>query len=109
MAAHEIGMMNLIGGLVVIGLSIPLLLRKIPKNHYYGIRLPKAFKSNENWYAINTYGSKWMIACGLILAVIGALTLGVDIQDRQLLRVVQYAPSLILLAIVPIVVYGRKF
>jgi len=108
MAAHEIGMVNLIIGLVLIGVSIPLVLKKIPRNYYYGIRLPKAFKSKENWYAINAYGGKWMIGCGAILAVIGALTLGIDIQHRQLLRVLEYAPFLILLAIVPIVVYSRK-
>jgi len=108
MAASHIGMMNLIIGLAVIGVSIPLVLKKIPRNYYYGIRLRKAFKSDQNWYAINAYGSKWMIGCGAILAVIGALTLGIDIQHRQLLRVVQYAPFLILLPIVPVVVYSRK-
>ena len=108
MAASDIGMMDLIIGLVLVGLSIPLLLRKIPKNYYYGFRLRKAFKSKENWYAINAYGSKWMIGCGAILAVIGALTLGIDIQNQELLTAFEYAPFLIFAAIIPIVVYSRK-
>ncbi|MBN2208286.1 MAG: SdpI family protein [Candidatus Coatesbacteria bacterium] len=109
MTASHIGTINLILGLLVIGLSIPLLLRKIPRNWSYGIKLvPKAHKSDENWYEINAYGSKWLIGCGAILAVIGALTLSIDIQDRQLLRVFEHAWVLIVLALIPIIVYSRK-
>ncbi|MBN2208288.1 MAG: SdpI family protein [Candidatus Coatesbacteria bacterium] len=107
MTASHIGMMNLIVGLVLIGISIPLVLRKIPMNWWYGIRTREAFESDDNWYAINAHGSKWMIACGIILAAIGALALSVDIQDQELLTMFEYAPFLILLTLIPIVIYSK--
>ena len=108
MHATEMGIVNLIIGLLVIGISIPLVLRKIPMNHWYGVRLPKAFQSDENWYAINAYGGKWMIGCGVILVVSGALALGIGIQHRELLRAFEYAPCLILLILVPILIYSWR-
>jgi len=56
---------NIIFGLLIIGMSIvftvlalPLWLRKVPMNQWYGMRIPKAFESNEKWYHINEYGGK---------------------------------------------------
>jgi len=39
--------------LVIIGLSWPLVKRKIKRNQIYGIRIPEAFKSEERWLEIN--------------------------------------------------------
>lgn len=108
MSVSGIGRMNLIVGLVSIGISIPLVLRKIPMNNWYGVRVPKAFTSDENWYEINAYGGKWMIAAGAALAAIGALTLNIDIQQEWLLEALSFAPLLIVLAIIPIVIYSRR-
>ena len=51
--------------LLIAGLCIPLIRRKIPMNRFYGFRLPQSFVSNEAWYAINEYGGKvlllWML------------------------------------------------
>jgi len=108
MIASKIGMKNLVIGLVVIGVSIPLVLKWVPKNRWYGVRLKKSLKSDENWYAINAYGGKWMIAAGAVLAAIGALTLDIDIQQEWLLKALSFAPLLIVLAIIPIVIYSRR-
>jgi len=108
MIASKIGMKNLVIGLVVIGVSIPLVLKWVPKNRWYGVRLKKSLKSDENWYAINSYGGKWMIAVGAVLAAIGALTLDIDIQQEWLLKALSFAPLLIVLAIIPIVIYSRR-
>lgn len=58
-------------GLLTAAVAIPLVLRKIPMNRYYGIRITKAFKSNRNWYDINAYGGKLLLAYGLLLTVFG--------------------------------------
>lgn len=58
-------------GLVTIAISIPLVLRKVPMNRLYGIRVPKAFKSDANWYDINAYGGKLFLAFGLFLVIFG--------------------------------------
>jgi len=108
MIASKIGMKNLVIGLVVIGVSIPLVLKWVPKNRWYGVRLKKSLKSDENWYAINAYGGKWMITVGAVLAAIGALTLDIDIQQEWLLKALSFAPLLIVLAIIPIVIYSRR-
>jgi hypothetical protein len=48
-------------GMLSIGLAIPLIRGKIPTNDTYGIRIPKSFTSEENWYRINVFGAKIMI------------------------------------------------
>ncbi len=39
--------------LSVIALAIPLMLEKIPRNHFYGIRTRRTLSSNEIWYYAN--------------------------------------------------------
>lgn len=58
-------------GLLTVLISVPLVLRKVPMNHWYGVRLPKAFASERNWYAINAYGGRWLIVYGIWLMVFG--------------------------------------
>jgi hypothetical protein len=56
---------------VTTALAIPLVLRVVPMNGIYGIRVPKAFKSEGNWYDINAYGGKLLLVYGLLLTVFG--------------------------------------
>jgi SdpI/YfhL protein family len=58
-------------GLLTTAFSIPLVLRKVPMNRMYGIRVPKAFKSEDNWYDINEHGGKLFLAFGLLLTIFG--------------------------------------
>jgi uncharacterized membrane protein len=57
-----ISSLSIIIGMLIIGLAIPLIRGKIPMNDTYGLRIPKSFTSEENWYKLNTFGSKIMIA-----------------------------------------------
>ncbi len=41
---------------IIIGISIPLVLCKIPMNHIYGVRFSKSYESEDNWYEINITG-----------------------------------------------------
>ena len=52
-------------GAVTVVLAIPLLLRRIPPNPIYGLRLPATFKDEQVWYDANA-------ACGRDLALFGA-------------------------------------
>lgn len=54
-------------GLLLTTLAVPLILRKVPMNHVYGVRLPKSFVSDDNWYEINAYGGKLLLALGIFL------------------------------------------
>ena len=60
------------GGLLAV-LSLPLVFRMVPMNRVYGIRSPKAFVSDSNWYAINAYGGRVLMAYGVALFAFGLL------------------------------------
>lgn len=79
-------------GLLLAGLSIPMIQRRIKPNPYYGFRVPKAYTSDAVWYEINAYSGKRLLLAGvvitgsaLILSVIPGLT--VDLYAILLLLV----------------------
>lgn len=78
----DLGILNLVfaasfifSGLLVIAVSIPLYLGKIPRNRYYGVRIRKAFVSESNWYAINRHGSVLLMLFGGAVAATGVASL----------------------------------
>lgn len=58
-------------GLLLTAASLPLALRLVPRNRLYGIRVAKAFESDENWYAINAYGGWWLLGYGVSVIAFG--------------------------------------
>jgi hypothetical protein len=58
MGITAIGSVFTIIGLLILVISIPLIYGKIPMNRFYGIRIPSAFKSDQDWYQINGYGGR---------------------------------------------------
>ena len=61
-------------GLLTVLVCIPLVLRMVPMNHAYGVRVRRAFVSEHNWYEINAYGGKLLIGFGLFLVAFGYFT-----------------------------------
>ena len=59
------------GGLLMFFISLPLIYRKIPMNHLYGIRIPASYKSEQSWYDINAYGGRKLAACSWIITGAG--------------------------------------
>ncbi len=57
-------------GLVGIGLSIPMLLNKIPRNQVYGLRTRLTLSSDEIWYPANRFAAKLLIAWGIVNVLI---------------------------------------
>jgi SdpI/YfhL protein family len=55
--------------------SLPLLLGRVGPNRFYGVRIRKAFSSDENWYRINAFGAR----CFLRFAT-AALGLGIVLK-----------------------------
>jgi predicted Ser/Thr protein kinase len=70
-AAHFI-IPTVIGGVgcLLFAISLPLWLRLVPMNSFYGVRLPSTFSSNERWYAVNAVFGKHLFIWSL--TVIGA-------------------------------------
>jgi uncharacterized membrane protein len=56
-------------GLLEIGLSIPLIMEKVPPNYLYGFRTKKTLSNKEIWYKANKYAGKDLLVIGLILSV----------------------------------------
>lgn len=52
--------------LVVLSLSIPLLLRSVPPNRWYGFRVRRTLADTDTWYAVNAYTARWMIVLALM-------------------------------------------
>jgi hypothetical protein len=69
------GLTNIGCAIVFIAVSIPLVRRKIPMNHWYGIRIAKSFRSDADWYAINEYGGRQMIYWSIPLIPLGLVYL----------------------------------
>ena len=64
-----------VGALTIVA-SIPLILRKVKMNPYYGVRIPEAFTSEERWYEINRHGGRLLLAWGILIvatAIVGSL------------------------------------
>ncbi len=56
-------------GLLLAGLSIPMILGKIPPNGLYGFRVKKTMENPDIWYKVNTYSGKWLLGVGLVIAL----------------------------------------
>jgi uncharacterized membrane protein len=61
----------ILGGLLLVLLSIPLILRKVPPNPIYGFRIRWTLEDPELWYSVNAYTGKWLVFVGLC-AILGA-------------------------------------
>ena len=52
-------------GLLMAGLSIPLILGKIGPNPWYGFRVERTLSDPAVWYAVNAYSAKRLLAVGI--------------------------------------------
>ena len=104
--------MQLPGPLVSIGaisvvVSVPLILRWIPMNRWYGIRTRKAFASEENWYEINAYGGKAFFLFGVFLLAVAWL--GRDLMPGPRDPLMALVVLLPLAALVPVMLAIRAY
>ncbi len=49
--------------------ALPLVYRKIPMNGFYGVRIAKAFESDEAWYRINEAGGKMLLRWSVVFLI----------------------------------------
>jgi hypothetical protein len=50
-------------------LAVPMRMRKIPPNGWYGSRVKKTMENHDIWYPVNAYSGKWLLAVGLVQAM----------------------------------------
>jgi hypothetical protein len=64
----------ILGGSVLIVLSVPLIFRRIPPNSVYGFRIRWIMEDPELWYSVNAHTGKWVAFVG-VCAILGAVGL----------------------------------
>jgi uncharacterized membrane protein len=108
-ASISLGLTNIFAALLIIGISIPLVMRKIPMNHFYGVRFKKSYESDENWYKINHYGGKQLIAWSIPLLIIGAVTFFLPLNGSGILStLIGCAPLIVLVPAYLSYKYAKK-
>jgi hypothetical protein len=58
---------NLLFALLQFCIGLPLLLRKVPRNSFYGFRTRAALESDERWYDINAYHGRQLVNWSVIM------------------------------------------
>ncbi len=100
-------MMTLWGiALLIFLICLPLYLRKIRKNYFYGFRIPKAFESDGNWYKINRFGAGAMMWWAIAVAVWGILAYFIPPRDAQLFTTIGLVSAFIPILIT--IIYARQ-
>jgi hypothetical protein len=90
-------------GLILVGLSIPLIMGKIGPNPWYGFRVKRTLSDPAVWYAVNAYSAKWLLAVGIVNVVAAVVLYFVPEID-----VAVYASSCGVIAVAGLAV-GRSF
>lgn len=78
----------LASGALLCFIALPLIAGKIPRNPWYGMRVPKTLASDEVWYLANRFAGKALFRCGRLIAagsliLLGALLLGAPLTVDQ--------------------------
>src|SRR5579885_888811 len=80
--AVTIGCSWVLCGLLMIGLSIPLVQGRIGPNRFYGVRFPESFHSESAWYAINRYGGRRLMIWAVPLLIVGIASFFLHVQGH---------------------------
>ena len=54
-------------GLMFVGLSIPLILERVPPNRYYGFRTAKTLSNPTTWYEVNRVSGTDLLVAGALI------------------------------------------
>jgi hypothetical protein len=102
---YGLAIMDVLVGLLLLGLCMPLVQRKIGRNALYGFRTPRTLASDEAWYAVNygaakagVYMSIGMVIFGIVLALLPS-TMSDNMQDGVLCAALA-APLVLVLGLV---------
>lgn len=65
---NPVVVVHFLAALVTIVAAVPLIRRRVKMNHWYGVRIPAAFASEEAWYDINHHGGRLLLYWGISIA-----------------------------------------
>lgn len=69
------GLTLTIVGMVFVIIGLPLVRGRIPRNGFYGYRIPTTMRDDRVWYPVNTLMGLWLIWAGSLATVLGVLLL----------------------------------
>ena len=69
------GLTLVIVGVVFVIIALPLVRGRVPRNGFYGYRIPTTMRDDRIWYPVNTLMGLWLIWAGSLATVIGVLLL----------------------------------
>jgi uncharacterized membrane protein len=88
---------NILSGVIIFLLSLPLICRKVPMNRFFGVRIRAAFESRQRWYDVNAFGGTELARWSLLIVCYGLAGL---ILDERRLAVYAYANLAVVLTAV---------
>jgi uncharacterized membrane protein len=68
-------------GFVLVVVSVPLVLRRIPPNPIYGLRVPACYKDDQVWYDANAASGRDMIVLGVAIALLSVVLPVLGMRD----------------------------
>jgi hypothetical protein len=100
---------NILVGILIIAVSLPLQKNKIRMNCWYGMRFRKSFESDENWYKINRYGARRMMLWSMVIIAIGIMTFFIPLEMRRSLRLaIRCAPLIVIIPVIETWLFAKK-
>ncbi len=101
---------HLLAAIVAVAAAVPLIQKRVKMNHWYGVRIPASFASEEAWFDINRYGGRLLLAWGLVIA---ATAIGGAFLERKDWVAYNWTALVIILGgltlvVVKVLAYARK-
>lgn len=57
-------------GFLFVGISLPLIKRKVKPNNWYGVRLPQTMNNEKIWYEVNEISGRHLCIFGLAICLL---------------------------------------
>ena len=95
---------------IVFALCIPLYRQRIPRNGWYGFRIPTSMESDEAWYAVNRYGARVMMQWCAPLGILGLIGLFIPIDAGSTTAVIlSFLPlPFVIIPVILVLKYARS-
>ena len=109
MDSRQLLLITFVGtGLILSILAIPMIMGLIGPNPFYGFRTRKSMSNREVWYEINAYSGWWLLADGLIVALVAAVVYAAFPGfDKDIYSSVMGIVVIVLLAVTMVVSLNR--
>ena len=94
-------------GILFVGLSIPLIQKRVPPNRYYGFRTAKTLSEPKIWYEVNRIQGKDLFVAGALITI-SSLTMLLLAQSWRPEHVIFTLLSVMVLSLVGVAWHGFR-